>query len=163
MVSDGVVAGRRACLGRGRTRPAPRSVPVQGRQRARAVVRRRRGAGRGGGGAAASGGDAGGGGAMPGGARMTDGGRAPPALCPHSLTWSLFMSLLTHRVIFLCADAYHFISWDLPGDVLAAPASALCGWNGVILPSLSLCLPGYPVVCPRHIHVYSPFSIFPVA
>ena len=23
--------------------------------------------------------------------------------------------------------------WDLPGDVLAAPASALCGWNGVIL------------------------------
>ena len=21
--------------------------------------------------------------------------------------------------------------WDLPGDVLAAPASALCGWKGV--------------------------------
>ena len=27
--------------------------------------------------------------------------------------------------------------WDLRGDVLAAPASALCGWNGVIL-SLSV-------------------------
>ena len=24
------------------------------------------------------------------------------------------------------------LSWDLPGDVLAAPASALCGWKGVI-------------------------------
>ena len=23
--------------------------------------------------------------------------------------------------------------WDLPGDVLAAPASSLCGWTGVIL------------------------------
>ena len=29
--------------------------------------------------------------------------------------------------------------WDLPGDVLAAPASALCGWKGVTL-SLSLSL-----------------------
>ena len=28
--------------------------------------------------------------------------------------------------------------WDMPGDVLAAPASALCGWTGVISLSLSL-------------------------
>ena len=27
--------------------------------------------------------------------------------------------------------------WDLPGDVLTAPAYALCGWKGVIL---SLCM-----------------------
>ena len=25
------------------------------------------------------------------------------------------------------------LSWDLPGDVLAAPASALWGWKGVII------------------------------
>ena len=32
--------------------------------------------------------------------------------------------------------------WGVPGDVLAAPASALCGWKGVILsPYLSLSLP----------------------
>ena len=28
--------------------------------------------------------------------------------------------------------------WYLPGDVLAAPASALCGWKGVNSLSLSL-------------------------
>ena len=28
--------------------------------------------------------------------------------------------------------------WYLPGDVLAAPASALCGWTGVMLLFLSL-------------------------
>ena len=33
----------------------------------------------------------------------------------------------------------HTLLWYLPGDVLAAPASALCGWKGVIL-SLSLSL-----------------------
>ena len=55
-----------------------------------------------------------------------------------TLTWSLFMSLLTHRLVFLCVDAYCFIFWDVPGDVLAAPESALCGWIGVILLSLSL-------------------------
>ena len=48
------------------------------------------------------------------------------------------MSLLTHRLVFLCVDTYCFIFWDLPGDVLAAPESALCGWIGVILLSLSL-------------------------
>ena len=30
----------------------------------------------------------------------------------------------------------HMAFWDLPGDVLAAPESALCGWIGVILSSL---------------------------
>ena len=43
------------------------------------------------------------------------------------------MSLLTHRLVFLCVDAYCFIFWDLPGDVQAAPASALCGLTAVIL------------------------------
>ena len=37
---------------------------------------------------------------------------------------SLFTSLLTHRLVLLCVDAYCFIFWDLPGDVLAAPESA---------------------------------------
>ena len=55
-----------------------------------------------------------------------------------SLTWSLFMSLLTHRLVLLCVGAYCFIFWDLPGDVPTAPESALCGWIGVILHSLSL-------------------------
>ena len=48
------------------------------------------------------------------------------------------MSLLTHRLVLLCVGAYRFIFWDLPGDVPAAPESALCGWMGVIL--LSVCL-----------------------
>ena len=55
-----------------------------------------------------------------------------------SLTWTLFTSLLTHRLVLLCVDAGCFIFWDVPGDVLAAPESALCGWIGVILLSLSL-------------------------
>ena len=38
-------------------------------------------------------------------------------------------SLLTHRLVLLCVYAYCFIFWDLPGDVLAAPESAI----GVIL------------------------------
>ena len=50
-----------------------------------------------------------------------------------SLTWSLFTSLLTHRLVLLCVDANCFTFWDLPGAVLAAPESALCGWIGVIL------------------------------
>ena len=41
-------------------------------------------------------------------------------------------SLLTHRLVFLCVDAHCSISWDLPGDVLAAPQPALCGWIGAI-------------------------------
>ena len=41
-----------------------------------------------------------------------------------SLTWSLFMSLSTHRLVLLCVDAYCFIFWHLPGDVLAAPEAA---------------------------------------
>ena len=31
------------------------------------------------------------------------------------------------RLVSLCVDAYCFIFWDLPGDVLAAPELALCG------------------------------------
>ena len=42
-----------------------------------------------------------------------------------SLPWTLFTSLLTHRLVLLCIDAHRFIFWDLPGDVLAAPESAL--------------------------------------
>ena len=57
-----------------------------------------------------------------------------------SLTWSLFISLWTHRLVLLCVDAYCFILWDVPGDVLAAPESPLCGLIGVILLSLSLFL-----------------------
>ena len=37
----------------------------------------------------------------------------------------LFTSLLTHRLVLLCIDAHCFIFRNLPGDVLAAPASAL--------------------------------------
>ena len=48
------------------------------------------------------------------------------------------MSLLAHRLVFLCVDAYCFLFWDLPGDVLAAPESATCAWIGVILLSLSV-------------------------
>ena len=58
-----------------------------------------------------------------------------------------------------CVDAYYFIFWDLPGDVLAAPASALYGWIGVFLlslsrfpPTLSLSLPGAKNLC-HHIAV----------
>ena len=47
------------------------------------------------------------------------------------------MSLFTHRLVLLCVNAYCFRFWDLPGDVLAAPESALCGWIGVILLSVS--------------------------
>ena len=54
------------------------------------------------------------------------------------LTWSWFMSLLTRRLVLLCVDAYCFIVWDLPGDVLAAPEPGLCGRIGVIPFSLSL-------------------------
>ena len=69
-----------------------------------------------------------------------------------SLTRSLFMSLLTQRqpydrLVLLCADAYCFIFWDLPGDVLAAPESALCGWIGVIPLCLSLSSPGWLMGC----------------
>ena len=56
------------------------------------------------------------------------------------LTSTLFTSLLTHRLVLLCVDAHCFICWDLPGDVLAAPGSALCGWIGLTPLSLSLSL-----------------------
>ena len=49
------------------------------------------------------------------------------------------MALLTHRLDLFFVDAYCFIFWDLPRDVLVAPESALCGWIGVLL-SLSLSL-----------------------
>ena len=47
-----------------------------------------------------------------------------------SSTWSLFTSLWTHRLVLLCIDAHCLgyclhIFWALPGDVLAAPESAL--------------------------------------
>ena len=64
-------------------------------------------------------------------------GRSVSARVIESLTWSLFVSLLTHGLVSLCVDAYYFIFWDLPGGVLAAPESVLCGWIGVILLSLS--------------------------
>ena len=51
----------------------------------------------------------------------------PLLLIIDPLTWFLFMSLLTHRLVLLCVDAYCLIFWDLPVDVLAAPESALCG------------------------------------
>ena len=41
-----------------------------------------------------------------------------------SLPWTLLTSLLTHRPL-LCIEAHCSIFWDLPGDVLAAPESAL--------------------------------------
>ena len=44
------------------------------------------------------------------------------------------MSILVYVVLFYTMT--NTLLWDLPGDVLAAPASALCGWNGV---NLSLC------------------------
>ena len=64
-------------------------------------------------------------------------GQAPARIIA-SVTWSLFTSLLTHRLVLLRVVAYCFIFWDLPGDVLAAPKPALCGWIGVIPLSLSL-------------------------
>ena len=42
-----------------------------------------------------------------------------------SLPWTLFTSLLTHRLVLLCSEVHCFILWDLPGGVLAAPESAL--------------------------------------
>ena len=39
-----------------------------------------------------------------------------------------FLDLVSFRVSNdSCVDAYYFILWDLPGEVLAAPASALYG------------------------------------
>ena len=87
---------------------------------------------------------------------------SPPLQLPHHcfFNWSSFTSLLTHRRVLLRVDAYCFIHWDLPGDVLAAPESALYGWIGVILLSLShleRCLPcftsGRPALptCPSEV------------
>ena len=53
---------------------------------------------------------------------------------------------LSHRLCVWVCDTYSilpgpvscFIVWDLPGDVLAAPRSALCGRIGVLLFPLSL-------------------------
>ena len=62
------------------------------------------------------------------------------------------MSVLTHRLV-LCADANCFVFWDLPGDVLAAPELALCGWIGVIRFSLSLFLSMEGIArLARHMH-----------
>ena len=46
------------------------------------------------------------------------------------------MSVLVSGVLFYTMT--NTVLWDLPGDVLAAPASALCGWKGVNSLSLSL-------------------------
>ena len=43
------------------------------------------------------------------------------------------------HLLYCCSD-FCFILWDVPGVVLAAPASALCGWIGVTPLSLSLSL-----------------------
>ena len=50
------------------------------------------------------------------------------------------MSILVSVVLFYTMT--NTLLWDLPGDVLAAPASALCGWKGVatLTPSLYLSL-----------------------
>ena len=63
------------------------------------------------------------------------------ARSPSLLAWTLFTSLLTHRLVLHCVDAHCFIFWDLLRDVLAAPEAALCGWIAVILLFLSLLLP----------------------
>ena len=57
-------------------------------------------------------------------------GRASARIIASS-TWTLFTSPLTHRLVLLCVDAHCFIFWDQPGDVLAAPESALCDCMGV--------------------------------
>ena len=47
-------------------------------------------------------------------------------------------------LVLLCVDVHRFIFRDLPGDILAAPESALCGWIGVgALTPLSLSLSVY--------------------
>ena len=66
-----------------------------------------------------------------------------------SLTWTLFTSLLAHRLVLDIIDAHCFICWDVPGDVLAAPESGLCGWTGVILLSLYI---SPPQGAPAHQH-----------
>ena len=76
------------------------------------------------------------------------GSRAPISGAWHGLqlpTWR--PSILPHHC---------FIFWDVPGNVLAAPASALCGWIGVIPLSLSLswecllCYVSFFVSCLNH-------------
>ena len=52
----------------------------------------------------------------PGGAPSLPSPRSVPFFLA-SLPWTLFTSLLTHRLVLLCVDAYCFIFWDLPGDV----------------------------------------------
>ena len=60
-----------------------------------------------------------------------------------SLPWTLFTSLLTHRLVLLCIDAHCFIFWALPGHVLAAPESALGLERCNTSLSLSLSQPGW--------------------
>ena len=63
----------------------------------------------------------------------------PPSLLLSIGKYQCFLDLVFFHVsIDSCVDAYYFIRWGLPGDVLAAPELALCGWIGVILLSLSL-------------------------
>ena len=50
-------------------------------------------------------------------------------------------------IVLLCIDAQRVILWDLPGDVLAAPASALSGWTGVISCALNTYIFEYKIIC----------------
>ena len=68
-----------------------------------------------------------------------------------ALLWAMrSFGLWTHRLVLLCVDAYCFIFWDLPGDVLAAPESALCGWIAVtnsLSVATGLPRPSSPIPC----------------
>ena len=65
-------------------------------------------------------------------------------LCGHLGCWpGLDRSLDVMSILVFVALFYTMtdtLFWDLPGHVLAAPASALCGWKGVNSLSLSLSL-----------------------
>ena len=44
------------------------------------------------------------------------------------LCWTLLCDVRVSHLNFLAADVVWYALGDLSGDVLAAPASALCGW-----------------------------------
>ena len=56
--------------------------------------------------------------------------------CDSICFWDLPHMPFTERDFGVHAVSYWVLFWDVPRDVLAAPASALCGWKGVILLSL---------------------------
>ena len=64
-------------------------------------------------------------------------------------TWVPSRNFVNTCLNFCCStQCLNTLLWDLPGDVLAAPASALCGWTGVISLSLSY-LVGFFGTCMR--------------